>query len=320
MPLDSGVFLDLETVDIGDLDRDRLLSAVSSWRWHDHTMPAEVAARIAAARVVVSNKVPVSGGAMAAASRLELIAVAATGANNIDLEAAREQGITVCNVRDYCSNAVAQHVVTLILNLLTGMPWYRDEVRRGAWSRGRQFCLNQRPIREIGGLRLGVIGCGSIGTATGDLARGLGMEVVYAERRGAAPRPGRTAFEEALASCDVLSIHCPLTPETRDLISREEIKSMRRGALLINTARGGIVNEQDLADCLRDGLIAGAGVDTLSREPPPVDHPLLDPEIPNLIVTPHNAWSSRPARQAVLDQLARVIESYEAGSPINRLA
>lgn len=315
--LGRGVFLDLETVDSGDLDRSRLAACLPEWDWHLFTESADVPERIARAEVVVTNKCPLGSGALARAPGLRLIAVAATGTNIVDLEAARERGVTVCNIRDYCTVAVAQHTVTLMLNLLTGQPWYWRRVRRGDWSAARQFCLQDRPIREAAGLNFGVVGYGALGRAAASAAAALGMKVLVAERKGRPPRPGRLAFGEVLRRADVLSIHSPLTDETRDLVAREELASMKPGAILINAARGGIVNEQDLADALRAGLIAGAGVDTLSVEPPPPDHPLLAADIPNLLLTPHNAWASERARQAALDQLADIIRAFAAGRPFN---
>jgi glycerate dehydrogenase len=315
--LRKGAFLDLETVDRGDLDRRRLTASLSRWDWHAFTDGADLPGRIRDAEVVVTNKCKLDRDLLADARHLRLVAVAATGTNNVDLAAARERGITVCNIRNYCSEAVAQHVITLVLNLLIGQPWYRDQVRRGEWSAARQFCLLDRPIREAKGLAFGIVGLGNLGLAVGAKARALGMNVLVAERPGQAPRPDRLPFEEVLRRADVLSIHCPLTDETHNLIGRDQLRLMKADAILINTARGGIVNESDLADGLREGLIGGAGVDTLSDEPPPRDHPLLADDIPNLLLTPHNAWASRDARQAALDQLTEVIEGFAAGAPIN---
>ena len=312
-----GVFLDLETIDRGDLDRGGLEASLAAWDWHAFTRPEEVVKRIEDARVVVTNKCYLGREQLAAARRLELIAVAATGTNNIDLAAAGSLGITVCNIRDYCSEAVAQHVITLVLNLLTGQPWYLDRVRRGEWSVARQFCLLDRPIREAKGLAFGVVGYGSLGRAVAAKAEALGMDVLVAERKGQRQRAGRLPFEGVLSCADVVSIHCPLNDETRDLITLEDLRAMKQEAVLINTARGGIVNERDLADALRRGLIAGAAVDSLEPEPPPIDHPLLAADIPNLLVTPHNAWASRSARQSALDQLAQVVTAFTRGAPVN---
>jgi len=315
--LAKGVFLDLATVDRGDLDRGSLEASLPHWDWHASSREAEIAGRIGAADVIVTNKCRLDRALIEHAGRLRLVALAATGTNNVDLDAARGAGITVCNIRDYCTESLAQHTMTLMLNLLTGQPWYRDRVRHGDWSASRQFCLLDRPIREARGLVFGVIGYGSLGRAVAAKAAALGLEVLVAEHRGQSPRSGRRPFEDVLRRADVLSIHCPLTEATRNLVGREELRQMKPDAILINTARGGIVDEQALADGLRAGVIGGAGVDTLTREPPPPDHPLLAADIPNLLLTPHNAWASRSARQAALDQLAAIIAGFATGRPVN---
>jgi glycerate dehydrogenase len=317
--LDSGVFLDLETVDCGQLDLGCLEESLASWEWYPNTKPSEIGRRIRNAEVVVTNSCKLDRRILESASRLKLVSLTATGVDNVDLQAAAEQGIAVCNIRDYCSQTVSQHAITLMLNLLTGQPWYLDGVREGAWCDTPRYGLTLRPIRQAGGLIFGVIGNGVLGRATGALAQKLGMEVRIAARKGQAPEPGRVTFEELLDESDVVSIHCPLNEETRDLIGHAELERMKNDALLINTARGGIVNERALAGALRAGLIGGAGIDTLSTEPPPPDHPLLERDIPNLLLTPHNAWASRAARQAALEQVARIIRSFAAGKAMNQV-
>ena len=294
--------------------------ALPGWQRYKFTSPSEVPERIRAAGVVVTNKCILDRDTMAQAENLSLIVIAATGTNVVDLEAAAEFGITVCNVRNYATRSVAQHVITLILNLVTSQPLYINRVRQGEWSEGRHFSLHDQTIRELSDLQLGIVGYGVLGREVARLARALGMNVLVAEHRGDEPRPDRLGFEDVMSTADVVSIHCPLNDETRNLIDRRVLRTMKPGAILINTARGGIVNEQDLADSLRAGEIGGAGVDTLSVEPPPADHPLLATDIPNLIVTPHNAWASITARQACLDQLAEVITAYRHGQPKNRVA
>ena len=317
--LERGVFLDLETVDDDDLDRGRLTRSLPSWDWHARSASDQIATRISRADVVISNRCELNRQALAAARGLRLIALAATGTDKVDLVAARELGITVCNIRNYCSESVAQHVIALMLNLLTRQPDYIRSIQAGKWTDHRQFSLRGVPIREAKGLNFGVIGYGALGQAAADSARRLGMDILVAERKGRSPRRGRVEFEEVLARSDVLSVHCPLNAGTRDLVTRAEISSMKADAILINTARGGIVNEADLADCLREGVIAGAGVDTLSEEPPPANHPLLAPDIPNLLLTPHNAWASRSSRQAAIDQLADIIRAFADGKPFNQV-
>jgi glycerate dehydrogenase len=315
--LKRGVFLDIDTVESGDLDRGRLNASLDDWDWYDNTEPHQIAERIHEANAVLANKSRLDRSLIESAPGLKLIALSATGTDNVDLEAASEHDVAVCNIRDYCTESVAQHVITLMLNLLTGLPWYFQDVRNGEWSRAQQFCLNDRPIREARGLTFGVIGYGTLGKRSAELAAALGMEVLIAERRGATTREGRTRFEKVIERSDVLSVNCPLTDETHGLINAEVLRAMKRDAFLINTARGAVINAPELADALRAGEIAGAGIDTLDTEPPPADHPLLASDIPNLIVTPHNAWASRTARQAALDHLAQVIEAFQAGEPIN---
>lgn len=317
--LSRGVFLDLGSVDNGDLDMSALDRSLPGWQWYDFTHPSEIIERIRAAEVVVTNKCTLSRDILATAPDLKLIAIAATGTNVVDLEAAREQGIAVCNVRDYASGSVAQHVLTMIMNLVTHQPVYAEQVRLGEWSRADHFSLHQHTIRELGDLQLGIVGYGVLGKAVARLAKSMGMNVLVAEQRGQEPRPDRLAFEQVLTVADIVSLHCPLNADTEGLFNRKTIQSMKPDAILINTARGGIVVESDLADALKAGELAGAGVDTLSVEPPPVDHPLLQPGIPNLIVTPHNAWASKKARQACIDQLTRAISVFNRGQYLNRV-
>lgn len=319
MTVSQGVFLDLGSVDNGDLDTRKLDRSLPGWQWFDFTRADEVAERIRMADVIVTNKCVLDRQSLAQASNLKLVAIAATGTNVVDLEAAAELGITVCNVRDYATSSVAQHVITLILNLVTAQPAYANRVRQGEWSKSRQFSMHDQAIRELHDLQLGIVGYGVLGQAVARFARALDMNVLIAEHRGREPRPDRLRFKDMLRTADVISIHCPLNEETEGLFDQGTFRAMKRSAVLVNTARGGIVVEEDLADALRAGEIAGAGVDTLSTEPPPADHPLLAEDIPNLIVTPHNAWASRAARQACLDQLATVINNFDHALPINRV-
>ena len=313
-----GVLLDRESLDRGDIDFTALEATLPEWRLHEATAPQEVAGRIAEASVVVSNKVVLDAPALAAARRLQL---AATGTNNIDLEAAAQRGIAVCNVRAYATPSVVQHVFSLTLALTRRLFEYRDAVREGAWSRSAQFCLLDYPIRELTGRRLGIVGYGELGRAVDRTARdGFGMEVLVAEHRGAPTRPGRLPLEQLLPRVDILSLHCPLTPQTRNLIGKTELASMRDDALLINTARGGIVDEAALVDALRAGRLGGAGIDVLSSEPPRTDNPLLAGDVPNLIVTPHIAWASRESRQRMVDQVAENIRAFQQGRPRNLIA
>ncbi len=312
-----GVFLDKDTVDSDDLDFRGLESVLPEWRWHSITRPDEVIPRIAEAGIVVSNKVRLDEAALSAAHNLRLVCIAATGTNNIDLDAARRLNIPVSNVRAYGTPAVVQHVFALMLALSTRLFDYYQAVREGRWQRSPHFCLLDYPIREVAGRTLGIVGYGELGQAVARAAEAFGMKVLVAQRPGGPAAPGRLPLHELLPLVDVLSLHCPLTPETCGLIGAREFALMKPDALLINTARGGIVDEAALADVLRKGRLGGAGVDVLSVEPPRDDNPLLAPDIPNLIVTPHTAWASREARQRVVDQVAENIRAFLSGTPRN---
>lgn len=319
MDAGHGVFLDLGSIDRGDLDLSRLRRACRSWDLHPATAPHEVPGRIAGARVVVTNKVVLDAVHLGAAPWLRLVCVAATGTNNIDLDAAAALGIGARNVRGYATASVVQHVFALILNHFTRLADQHAAVRRGAWSQSPHFCLLDHPVEEIAGRTLGILGYGELGQAVARAATCLGMEVLIAQRPGSDDRPGRVPLAGLLPRVDVLSIHCPLTPHTQGIIGPAELGLLRPEALLVNTARGGIVDETALAKALRGGRLGGAALDVLTAEPPPPDHPLLAPDIPNLTLTPHVAWASRAARQRLLDSVAANIEGFfgTADRPLN---
>ena len=304
-----GVFLDLASIDRGDLNLSRLMDACDTWELHPATTPLQVGERIAQAEAVVANKAVLGEASLRTAPRLRLICVAATGTNNVDLEAAARLGIAVRNVTGYATPSVVQHCLARILSHFARLPDYRASVAAGDWSRSKHFCLLDHPIEEIPGKTLGIVGFGELGQAVARAAQCLGMEVLVAARPGGDKRPDRIPLSELLPRADVLSLHCPLTPETRGLIGASELKRMKPDALLINTARGGIVDEPALADALRQGWIGAAALDELSVEPPPPDHPLLASDIPGLSLTPHVAWASRSARQRLLDGVAANIEA-----------
>ncbi len=320
MPPLNGVLLDLATIDQGDLDLSSLNRVCGHWECHAYTEPPETLERLRHAQIAVTNKVALDRQTLAAATQLRLVCIAATGTNNVDLEAARTLGIAVANVVRYATPAVVQHVFALILALTTRLPEYQRAVSSGAWQRHDRFCLMDDPIRELAGRTLGIVGFGELGQAVARVAEVFGLQVLIAQRPGGPPREGRLPLEALLPQIDVLTLHCPLTDATRGLIGARELDLMRRDALLINTARGGIVDEQALAEALRRGTLGGAGVDVLSTEPPRGGNPLLAPDIPNLIVTPHIAWASREARQRVVDEVAANIEAFLAGKDRNRVA
>ncbi|NTV72357.1 MAG: D-2-hydroxyacid dehydrogenase [Azonexaceae bacterium] len=294
------------------------------WVEHAKTAPGQVVERLAGATIAITNKVAIDAAAVAALPDLKMIAVSATGTNNVDLDACRARGIVVSNIRGYAEHTVPEHVMALLLALSRNLVAWRETLLAGGWQRAEQFCLFDHPIRDLHGATLGLIGSGTLGNGVVRLAEAFGMRVLRAERKGATVvRPGYTAFETVLAEADAISLHCPLTADTKDLIGEPELRAMKRSVLLINTARGGIVNEAALIRALKEGWIAGAGFDAITAEPPPGDHPMVDPELlalPNFLLTPHVAWSSRPAMQTLADQLIDNIEAFVAGAPKNRVA
>jgi glycerate dehydrogenase len=315
-----GVFLDLDTVSHqGDVDLAPLRASLAALTVHGVTPGAELPARIAAAEVVLTNKCALDAAAFAAAPDLKLVCLAATGYNNVDLDAARARGVGVCNIRAYCTPGVVQHVFALLLAHAQHLDGYRALVAARAWERAPQFTLLDHPIHELAGRTLGVIGWGELGRAVAAVAAAFGMQVLVAERKGAAPRTGRVAFEEVLRRSDFISLHCPLDASTRGLIGAAELALMKPSAVLINCARGAVVDEAALAAALRAGRIAGAGIDVLSQEPPTAGNPLLEPGIPNLIVTPHVAWAAVEARQRAIGQMAECVAAFRRGERLNRV-
>ncbi|HEX8498967.1 MAG TPA: D-2-hydroxyacid dehydrogenase [Pyrinomonadaceae bacterium] len=286
------------------------------WRDYGSTRPGEAFERLKDATVAVVNKLPLGADLLGLLPSLGLIAVAATGTDNIDLEFCRARGIEVRNVRGYARETLPEHVLMLALALSRNLVGYREDVRAGLWQRAGQFCLHTREIRDLHGAALGLVGYGTLGRGVERLARAFGMEVLIAERKGARElREGRTAFGEVLGRADVLSLHVPLNEETRGMMGRGELALLKPSAILINCARGGVVDEAALAAALREGRLGGAGVDVLSAEPPGDDNPLLDASLPNLIVTPHVAWAGRRAQQALADQLVANIEDFVRRKP-----
>lgn len=309
----QAVFLDLATVSRDDIDLSPLETNQSNWTYWPTTRPEETAARTKGARILVSNKVVLDRTLLQSCRNLELICIAATGTNNIDLDAARELGVRVCNVAGYSTPSVVQHVFAMILNLTTRQPEYAQAVASGRWQQSDQFCLLDYPFRELSGRRIGIVGYGELGQAVARVANAFDMEVILANRPGSSPTPGRISLHDLLPQVDILSLHCPLTAQTRGLIGAREFELMRPEALLINCARGGIVDEYALALALQSGMIGGAGIDVLGQEPPTNDNPLLAPGIPNLILTPHVAWASRESRQRLINEVAANIEAYLTG-------
>jgi glycerate dehydrogenase len=314
-----GVFLDKDSVDHDDLEFTALDAALGHCQYFPETRPQQVAERIAEAEVVITNKVVLSAEHLGHAPQLKLICVAATGTNNVDLAAAASAGIAVSNVRAYATQSVVEHVFAMLLSLIRRLPAYTRAVAEGRWSDSAHFCLLDFPITQLHGKRLGIVGYGELGRAVANAARAFGLEVLVAERPGSEPRPGRIALPVLLSQVDILTLHCPLSENTRDLIDADALATMQSHSILINTARGGIVNEPALAEALRNGQIGGACIDVLSEEPPPRDHPMLADDLPNLILTPHIAWASVQARQRCLDEVAANVQAFAANQVRNRV-
>lgn len=310
------VFLDRESLD-ATLRRPEFAHEWIDYPRTDHT---DVAARLRGATIAVSNKVVIDAAAMTQVPTLKFIAVCATGTNNVDLDYCRAHGIAVSNVRGYAVHAVPEHVFMLMLALKRNLFAYLDDVRAGRWQEAPQFCLTHHPIEDLHDATLGIVGYGTLGRSVAELAQAFGMRVLIAEHKATAGvRPGYTAFDTVLREADVITLHAPLTPATRHLIGAAEIERMKPSAILINAGRGGLVDEAALAQALRRGRIAGAGFDVLSTEPPRAGNPLLDLDMPNFILTPHNAWASAQAQQRMADQLIDNIEAFVRGAPRNRV-
>jgi glycerate dehydrogenase len=308
------------------LDRDSIQAHVRrpdfphEWQDYPATLAIQVTERLQDASIAISNKVPITAENLAHLKTLKMIAVCATGTNNVDLDFCRAHGVTVTNIRNYAVHSVPEHVFMLVLALRRNLPGLREDVDNGLWQKSAQFCLFTRPILDLHGSVLGVIGFGVLGKAVARLGEAFGMRVLMAEHKDARQvRPGYTAFETVLAESHVLSLHCPLTPATHHLIGMAELKKMRPNALLINAARGSLVDETALATVLKQGAIGGAGFDVLAAEPPREDNPLLALNLPNFILTPHVAWASRNAMQIMADQLIDNIEAFVRGAPQNRV-
>jgi glycerate dehydrogenase len=320
-------FLDYKTVDPGDLDLSSLRKIAPNLILYDKTAADEVNKRIQDAEIIIINKTKLDAAALYQAKKVKLICLVATGTDNVDLVAAKEQGVTVCNIKNYCTDSVAQHVVLSILALSHHFNEYQLSLKQGLWQKSEQFCLLEYPITELSAKTLGIVVLGVLGTAVANLAVSFGMRILVAESfrpengmtNDAQQKPEfkRVPFQDLVSQSDVISLHCPLTPETKDLFDLKTFKSMKKNALLINTARGGLINDEALLHALENGSIAGAALDVLDREPPAADHPLLTSGLPNLIVTPHIAWAAKEARQRALDEIAKNIACYLKGEPRN---
>ena len=298
----------------------RAPSFAHEWTEHVQTRPEEVVARLQHATVAITNKVPIRRDTLAQLPHLKLIAMAATGYDVIDVEACQEHGVALVNIRNYAVHTVPEHAFALIFALRRNLMAYREDVLKGRWQQEEQFCFFDYPIRDLHGSTLGIFGEGVLGQATAKIARALGMKVLFADH--APPKAPGVEFvspEQVYAESDIISLHCPLTPASRHFIGIAQLQQMKPSALLINTSRGGLVDEQALKTALETGLIAGAGFDVLTQEPPKNGNPLLDIRSPNFILTPHVAWASQQAMQFLADQLIDNIEAFVNNTPQNRV-
>jgi glycerate dehydrogenase len=289
---------------------------------YQQTAPDEVVARLAGASIAIINKVPLPGELLAQLPDLRLIAVAATGTDCIDKRWCEAHGLAITNIRGYAVSTVPEHTFALILALRRNLVAYRDDVIAGRWQQAGQFCFFDHPIRDLAGARLGIIGEGVLGQRVADIARVFSMVPLFAAHKGKTGLgPLYTPWPEVLETSDIITLHSPLTPETRGMIAMPEFRAMKRRPLLINTARGGLVDEADLVAALDAGLIGGVGFDVVSSEPPPADNPLMQiAGRSNVIITPHVAWASDEAQQALADQLIDNIENFVAERPSNLVA
>ncbi len=308
------VFLDRSTVKA----EFREPSFEHQWTDYQMTQPDETAARLQNATIAVTNKVALREATLEQLPNLKMIAVAATGTDCVDNQYCRQKKIVVSNVRDYSIHSVPEEVFNLILALMRNLIAYHEDINRGTWQKSEIFCLLDHPIRELYGATLGIVGYGSLGKAVEKIALAFGMKVLISERKNAPDvRSGRASSEKVLRESDVITLHCPLTAETRNLIGEKELEQMKNSALLINCGRGGLVDEKALVEALKSKKIAGAGFDVLTTEPPRGGNPLLEIQLPNLIVMPHIAWASVAAMQMLADVLIANLEAFVKGQPQN---
>lgn len=315
----KAVFLDWATMG-PDLDISAMEALLPDLEIFDESTAQEVAERISDAAIVLGNKVMISESLFAGAPTMRFIGLTATGTDNINLVAAKKYGVAVANIRAYCTESVVEHVFGSILHLAHNLGNYGDDVREGAWQEASIFTMLTRPISELAAMTLGIVGYGELGKGVARVAEAFGMEIIVAARPGGDEVPeGRVSFGELLERSDAISLHCPLTDATRSLFGAEQFAAMKKSALLINTARGGLVDSAALVEALRQGEIGGAAIDVLPKEPPVDGDPLLDYEGDNLIVTPHIAWATREARQRAIDELTANVAAFLEGKERNRV-
>ena len=317
----KAVFLDFGTMGAAELDPSPLAEVVPDFNAFDSTPADLVAERIEGVDFVFANKARMTKDIISNAASLRFIGLTATGVDNVDLDAAKKHGVAVCNIRAYCTQSIVEHVFAVLLNLTHSIRQYDRIVRAGAWQRADNFCMLEFPIRELSAMTIGIVGLGVLGTGVANMARQFGMSVMIAQRPGKQgdPDEGRHDFKDILRESDVISLHCPLTDDTRGLIGAKELELMKPNAILINTARGGLVDSAALVEALRKHTIASAAVDVLPQEPPIDGDPLLDYDGDNLIITPHIAWGTVEARQNAINEVAANLRAFLAGERRNRL-
>lgn len=317
----KAVFLDFATVGPADLDATPLTRLLPTIELRDSTPAKDVVETVADMEIVLTNKVKLGAAVLREARALQFIGLTATGTDNVDLAYATRHGIAVCNIRAYCTQSVVEHVFGVLLKLTHSIDLYEQAVRDGDWAESTEFCLLNHPLRELSAMTLGIVGYGELGQGVARMAEHFGMRVLISERPGGdrGEHGNRVPFATLLQQSDVISLHCPLNDATRNLFSAAEFAAMKPNAILINTARGGLVDSAALVEALRSGQIFGAGIDVLPQEPPVDGDPLIDYRAPNLVLTPHIAWATREARQRAIDEIAANVESFLAGGRRNRV-
>lgn len=316
----KGVILDYGSLAADDLDVSDLMTTQVDWVVHDYTDESDTASRIANQQIILTNKVQITAEHFAANPQLKLVIILATGTNNVDLDAAKAYSVQVSHIVDYSTTSVVQHTLAVILAHFSKLLPYHHAVQRGDWHKSHFFGMLDYPIEEVEGKSIGIIGYGKIGRKVAQLVECLGMDVCICESLTGTSDPSRTPLNELLQCCDVVSIHCPLSPESSNLIQAEQLSLMKPDSLLINVGRGGIIDEKALALALEAQEIGGAAIDVLAVEPPKADSPLLSIKTDRLLVTPHTAWGSRQARQKLVDQTAMIIKGFFDGKVINSVS
>ena len=317
----TAVFLDYNTIGPDDLDPSPLIDCLPDIEFYGSTTPDEVKDRIQNAEFILTNKVQLNSSNLEGAKKLKFIGLTATGADNIDLGYAKKKNIRVCNIRAYCTQSVVEHVFGALLSLTHNLRSYSQLVDGGDWQKSDDFCLLRYPIKELSSMKLGVVGYGELGRNVAKMGKAFGMSVIINTRSKNEfnSEEEHVTFKRLLEESDVVSLHCPLTIETKNLIGIEEVKLMKRSSILINTARGGLINSEALLFALENGMIAGAAIDVLPEEPPINGNALLEYKKLNLIMTPHIAWGAIEARQNAINQLADTIKAYQNNQKINAL-